>query len=241
MNQWKHFVETIGAIKEVSAAMINQFRNPSPKPTKPQGLEVMLTGTPDNFCASASLSTLELIPSGFENWECFPSAAAEIAQRLLSAFCVLTAVHALPTSGGKKGAFYPFHSQEEVFLHTYAEILQLQGRGDDVHYQSPNNIITVTNGAEVPLTTMLFSGDYGIAFDYNAYGYTVRPPSVDILQAQNSIEKGQCALHLAYERYPDTLEIFANTELFSVSQCLAVIQDVCAERSIPLEIDSALK
>lgn len=241
MNQWKHFIETIGAIKEVSAAMINQFRNPSPKPTKPQGLVVMLTTTPDDYYTNSSFSTLELTPSGFENWECFPSVAAEITQKLLSSFYVLTAVRVFPSGSSKKSEFYPFRSQEEVFLHTYAEILQLQGFGDNVHYQSPSDIITATHGANIPLTAMLFSGDYGIGFDYHAYGFATQPPSAGILEAKNSIETAPHILHLTYERYPDTLEIHINIALLSKLQCLTVIQNVCAEQSIPLKIDPALK
>ena len=57
MNRVKCFFET----------MARQLKNPRPQFTEPQGLEVMLTNTPDNFCASASLSALALIPSGFEN------------------------------------------------------------------------------------------------------------------------------------------------------------------------------
>lgn len=241
MNRWKHFIETIDAIKEVGAAMINQLRSPSPRPTKLQGLEVTLMDTPDDYCTDSSFSTLELTPSGYENWERFPAVAEEFARRLLSNLYVLTAVRVFPSGSSKKSAFYPFRSQEEVFLHTYAEILRLQGFDDCVHYQSPSDIITATHGANVPLSTMLFSGDYGIGFDYHAYGFATQPPSADILQAKKSIETVPHILHLTCERYPDTLDIHINTGSLSVLQCLTTIRDVCAERSISLEIDPALE
>lgn len=241
MNKWKNFIETVAAVKEVVATMVKQIRNPNFPSMEVQGLKVMLLPTLDKIRSDASFSTLELTPSGFENWERFPMAAVEITKKLLSSFCVLTAVRVFPSGSSKKSEFYPFRSQEEVFLHTYAELLRLQGRSDNVHYQNPSNIITATHGANVPLTAMLFSGDYGIGFDYHAYGFATQPPSADTLQAKNSIERESYTLHLTYERYPDTLEICTDTELFPVSQCLTAIQDVCAGLSIPLEVDPTLK
>lgn len=241
MDRWKNFIETVAAIKDASIAMVHQIRNPDSLPTEVQGLELLSLSTVKGLYSDISFSSLALVPSGYENWEKFPLAAVEVIRRLLSELYVLTAVHVIPSSGNKNGEFYPLHSREEFFLHTYVEILQAHEMGKGIYYQSPSNIITVTRGADIPLAKMLFPGDYGIAIDYHMYGFLEQPPAGDIVQARNSIDTIPHVLHLEYGRYPDTLEINIDTELFSVSQCLAEIQSVCTLEAIPLKIDSALK
>lgn len=241
MNRWKNYVDTVAAIKNVGIAMVNQIRNPNSLTTDLQGLELLSLSTVKGFHSDISFSSLALVPSGYENWEKFPSAAVEVIRKLLSEFYVLTAIHVIPSSGNKNGEFYPLHSREEFFLHTYVEILRAYEMGEGIYYQTPSDIITVTHGADIPLAKMLFPGDYGIAIDYHMYGFLEQPPVGDIVQARNSIDMVPHVLHLEYGRYPDTLEIHIDTELFSVSQCLAEIQSVCTLEAIPLKIDSALK
>lgn len=241
MNGWKNFMETAAAIREVGAAMVNQLKNPGSRPSEARGLVLLQFPAPDDYAPGIPFATLELTPNGNENWAHFPAAAVEVTRRLFSGLHVLTAVRALPTTGRKKSEFYPLHSMEEAFLHTYAEILRLHGLGDGVYYEAPGAIITASCGADIPLSTMVFSGDYGIAMNYHTYGFAARPAAGDMAQARRIIDTSPHVLHLEYSRYPDTLEIHINTELFPLPQCLADIQDVCAAGSIPLEIDPVLR
>jgi len=217
-------------------AMRKWFRFHSPIPAEPQSLELSPLAVPDD---DVSFSSLSLTPFGFETWERFPAIAVEAVKKLLSRFYVLTAVHAFPTNARKKPAFYPPRSMEEDFLHTYVEILRLHGLGDHVYYQAPGDVITATIGADIPLSAMIFSGNYGPALDYHAYGFTMRPVADNMAQVRRFMDTAPHMLRLEFTRYPDTLEIHVNTEF--LSQCLSSIRDVCAAASIPLEIDPALE
>lgn len=201
-------------------------------PKEPQRLELRWAGDEQDK------TFLCLYPYYDEYWDRFPSIAVAVGRELFKDMQVLTAVRACRPSS-KNMQKYNIYSGEEMFLRTYFETLQLHELANALQYHKPGDLITQTKGADIPLSTLLFSGDYGV-FTYDAYGYTSLSDFETFQQMKEQIEKIPCMLHLDYGRYPDEITLTVNTEAFSLAWCISHIQDICQLLDAPLKIDPKL-
>ena len=177
---------------------------------------------------------MALYPYYDEYWERFPSVALAISAELFSDLDVLTVIYASPSSS-KTAQKYNIYSSGEMILRTYFETLRLHRLAGNLQYHEPGDLITQTKGANIPLSTLLFSGDYGV-FTYDAYGYTSLPAAETLQQMKEQIEQRPYALHLDYGRHPDEMTLAVNEEGFPLALCISRIQDICRTLDVPLKI-----
>ena len=179
-----------------------------------------------------------LYPSRNEYWERFPDVAIAVARELLADVCVLTEIQAFRAESDAKQLFSRY-SSSETLLRVYFETLRFHGLADGLQYQESGELITQTKGINIPISTLLFSGEFGL-FSYNAYGYSSLPAIETFLQMKEQIENAPHILHLEYGRLPDELCITMDTRYFSPKQCISYVQELCQTFGIPLKIDSKL-
>lgn len=201
-------------------------------PKKPQTLELRLTG--DEHVKAL----LALYPYYDEYWDRFPSVGVEVIGELFQELHVLTLVRAFPLSS-KAMKNYNVYSGGEMFLRIYFETLRLHGLAGGLQYHNPGDCISQTKGADIPLSTLLFSGSYG-AFGYDAYGYVSLPAMETFQQMMEQIENAPYALHFEYERHPDEINLTVNKEMLSPICCVSRIREVCQRTAVPLKIDPEL-
>lgn len=185
-----------------------------------------------------TMEALSLFPSYDEYWDRFPSAAITIMQNLFAEKNVLTKVHAFPQHA-KAMRKYNIYSSEQMFLRTYFETLRLRGLAESVYYREPEELISQTKGADIPLSTMLFSGDYGV-LTYEAFGYASLPAMESFQQAKEQISNAPYLLYFDYGRYPDEINLIIDKTAFPLPVCISRIKDACQAFDIPLKIDSTL-
>lgn len=201
-------------------------------PKEPKMLELRWAGDEQDK------AFLGLYPYCDEYWDRFPSVAVAVGRELFKDLQVLTAVHAFQPSS-KNMQKYNIYSSEEMFLRTYFETLRLHRLANDLQYHKPGDLITQTKGVDIPHSTLLFSGDYGV-FTYDAYGYTSLSNFETFQQMKEQIEKTPYMLHLDYGRHPDEITLTVNTEAFSLAWCISRIQDICQSLDVSLKIDPKL-
>lgn len=201
-------------------------------PKESQMLELRLAGD------EHGKTLLALYPYYDEYWDRFPSAALDIADELFKELHVLTLVRAFPSSS-KAMKKYNVYSGGEMFLQIYFETLRLHGLAGGLQYHNPGDCISQTKGADIPLSTLLFSDNYGV-FGYDAYGYALLPAMETFQQMMEQIENAPYVLHFEYGRYPDEINLTVNKELLSPIYCVSRIREVCQRIAVPLKIDPKL-
>ncbi len=184
------------------------------------------------------LETLTLNPSYDEYWDRFPSAAIAVASKLFAGMQVLTSVQA-PPPYARATRKQPLYSGQQMFLRTYFETLDAHGQAGNIQYQKPEELIAQTAGADTPLATLLFPGDYGV-FLYRAYGYASLPPMETFQQMKEQIRNGPYMVYLDYGRAPDEVELTIDRNAFPLACCVSRIRAACQAFDIPLEIDPKL-
>ena len=121
----------------------------------------------------------------------------------------------------------------------YFETLDAHGQAGNIQYQKPEELIAQTAGADTPLATLLFPGDYGV-FLYRAYGYASLPPMETFQQMKEQIRNGPYMVYLDYGRAPDEVELTIDRNAFPLACCVSRIRAACQAFDIPLEIDPKL-
>ncbi len=212
--------------------MVNPPKRVNPNPAKNQTLELY------SVANSGTVEIFALYPSRNEYWERFPDVAIAVARELLADVCVLTEIQAFRAESDAKQLFSRY-SSSETLLRVYFETLRFHGLADGLQYQESGELITQTKGINIPISTLLFSGEFGL-FSYNAYGYSSLPAIETFLQMKEQIENAPHILHLEYGRLPDELCITMDTRYFSPKQCISYVQELCQTFGIPLKIDSKL-
>lgn len=226
---WK---DAIIAVGEVISAMLKNSRCANPSFAEEQGLELCLVANMD------TAEVLALCPSPGECCERFPDVALAVARGLLADVHVLTEIQVFPSDPetARKGHMY---SRNEMIVRIYFETLRLHGLADGLQYRPPGELITRSKGMDIPISTLLFSDEFGM-FSYNAYGYPSLPAMETFSQMEEQIRNAPHILHLEYGRLPDELYITIDTKFLSPRCCISHIQEVCQTSSIPLKIDSKL-
>lgn len=232
MGKYSDWKGTIAAIGEVVSALLKSSRNPNPRFTEQQALELR------SIANSGTTETFALYPACEEYWDRFPSAGVEVIGELFKELHVLTLVRAFPSSS-KAMKKYNVYSGGEMFLQIYFETLRLHRLAGGLRYHNPGDCISQTKGADIPLSTLLFSDNYGV-FGYDAYGYALLPAMETFQQMMEQIEDAPYVLHFEYGRYPDEINLTVNKELLSPIYCVSRIREVCQRIAIPLKIDSKL-
>lgn len=228
-ENWKGATAVVG---EAISAMLKNFRSASPSFAEEQGLEL---------CSMANIDTVEVLalcPSCGECWERFPDAALAVAEKLLADMHVLTEI-LVSSSDSETVRKAHTYSRNEMVVQIYSETLRLHGLAEGLQYRPPGELITQSKGMDVPISTLLFSEEFG-TFSYNAYGYSSLPVMETFTQMEEQIKNVPHTLHLEYGRLPDELYITIDTKFLSPRCCISHIQEVCQTSSIPLKIDSKL-
>ena len=236
MKKSHDWIGVISAVGEVISSMLKNPRVTNPHFNEQKKLELGF------FSSENSTQSLAIYPSYDEYWDRFPSIAVEIVQALFADLDVLTVVHAFPSHSKIKRRYdkkYNIYSSEQMFLRTYFETLRLRGLAESVYYREPEELISRTKGADIPLSTMLFSGDYGV-LTYEAYGYASLPAMETFQQAKEQIRNVPPVVYLDYGRAPDEIDLMVDTEKLPLADCISRIKDACQTLDIPLEIDSKL-
>ncbi len=210
---------------------------------EPQMLELhWINGGQRKNLLGQAMENLALYPSCDEYWNRFPSVAVGIVQALFADLDVLTAVHAFSPQAKIKRKYnkkYNMYSSEQMFLRSYFETLYFHGLADNIKYCKPEELISQTKGADIPLSKMLFPAEYGV-LSYETYGYTSLPVMETFQQMKEQL-KNTSILYLDYGRYPDEINLTIDTKRFPMACCISRIQNVCQSLDVPLKIDPTLK
>lgn len=164
-----------------------------------------------------------------------------IMQELLEPYQVVTYVYdsIISYEPAKKKT----HGKDVCFLHQYYRFLKAHDMTENVFFYCPKELITLTNGMDLPLMRLLMDDDakeiWHTSNHVYAYrSYPFRKNSYEELK--QALDSSRYLLYLQYEEYHDLLTIQFDSTMISQDYISDIVRKVCKAHGKVLEISSLI-
>lgn len=169
----------------------------------------------------------------------FSKISFSIMQALLEPYQVATYVYdcVVPYRPAKKEA----KEKDTCFLSQYYRFLKAHDKTENVYFHSPKELITLTNGMDLPLMRLLMDDDAKEIWhtSNHVYAYSSYPFCKNSFEElRQALDSSRYLLYLQYEEYHDLLTIQVDSTIISQNYISDIVREVCKAHGKVLEISS---